>query len=80
MSRAKSKQEEPAIVDEITKDEPYTGKAYLIHKDSYILSRAFELEFVDGIVVKKTVLGSPDMPSTTIGSITSAIWKQLRSQ
>jgi hypothetical protein len=80
MSKAKAKAPEGIMITGELPSETYTGKAFMIVKDSYVLSRGIELEIVNGLVVGKTVLGSPDMPATTIGSITAAVWRQLRGQ
>jgi hypothetical protein len=56
----------------------YSGKVYYVKRINYLLSQAFEATIKDGILYDEKAISIEDMPSTTIGSASSALWGQLR--
>lgn len=60
--------------------ETFTGKAYLVEKETYLLSVAVELTIVDGLVVSKKKISTSDLPGTSVGVASSHLWSQLRGE
>lgn len=58
--------------------QPFSGKAYLVERENYLLSVAVELIIADGLIVSKKNLTVSDLPGNAIGAVSKQLWTQLR--
>ena len=73
------KPEKKFVIDD--KHKVYTGNAYYVEKVAPILSVAWELKIVEGIVISKTEIGrAADLPGSSIVAITKKLWRQFSGE
>jgi hypothetical protein len=68
------------VPDTTTHESQFSGKVYFVRKLSYLLSQAYEATIENGVIVKEIPISVEDMPATTIGVASKALWKQLRGE
>jgi len=76
----KKQSKEVVVPDTTTHESQFSGKVYYVKKLSYLLSQAYEVTLEDGVFVKEVPISTEDMPATTIGVASKALWKQLRGE